>query len=237
MQATPDANSKTARLAAALFFCICIPLALWDQFYVPNKIFVAQDPVTTANNLLTHEFVFRTSILTHLAGILFFVYVIVLFSRIFEAVDNNLSRVMVGTVVALLPVVFLLEVLHLMALLVLKSEPRPTFDVSRQQEVAYFLLRIYRYGIGPGFGKLFLGLCFIPFGVLVVRSRFAPRIIGIFLVIGGVGYVLDCCFDILLQRADYFMIWSFLRFTTLAYLLAFLWFLIKGVRNVKPIGK
>jgi hypothetical protein len=227
--------SKTARLAAALFFFLCVPLALWDQFYVPQKIFVAQDPVATANNLLSNEFIFRTSIVTHLAGFLIFVMMVLLFHRIFRPVDKNLSRLMLISVLVQVPVVFVFEVFNFTALMILKSEPRLTFDVAQQQEAAYFLMRMSRYAVGAGMGKLFLGLCFIPFGMLVFRSGFAPRIIGILLIIGGVGYVADCCISILLQRTDYVMVRSFLMYTTVGYALALLWFLIKGVQEKKAV--
>ena len=115
--------------------------------------------------------------------------------------------------------------------MVLKSEARPTFDIAQQQEVAYFLMRMPRYATGAGMGKLFLGLCFIPFGMLVFRSGLAPRIIGILLIIGGVGYVADCSIAILLQRQDYVMIRPYLMVTTLCYALALLWFLVKGVQE------
>lgn len=220
---------RTARLAASLFFFLCFPLAFWD-LYVSRKIFVPQDPVATANNLLSNEFIFRTSIVTHLAGISIFVLMVLFFYRLFRTVDKHLARLMLFSVLALIPIVFVFEVFNFTALMILKSETRSTFDVAQQQEAAYFLLRIPRYGVGTGMGKLFLGLCFIPFGMLVFRSVFAPRIIGILLIIGGVGYVADCCTSILLQRADYLIMRSFLKYTTLAYILALLWFLIKGVR-------
>lgn len=235
MEATPDANRRTARIAACLFFFICIPLSLWDQFYVPQKIFVPQDPVATANNLLANEFIFRTSIISHLSGIVIFVLMVLLFSCVFRPVDKHLSRLMVISALAQLPIIFILEVFNFTALLILKSEVRPTFDSAQQQEAAYFLLRVYQYGAGPGIGKLFFGLCFIPFGMLVHRSGFTPRIIGILLIIGGAGYVADCCLSILLQRADYLIIRSLLKYTTLAYILALLWFLFKGVRDPQPV--
>ena len=137
---------------------------------------------------------------------------------------------MVVQVVAQLAVVFVFEVINFTALMVLKNEARSTFGVD-QQEAAYFLLRMHSYGVGVGMGKLFVGLSFIPFGMLVFRSGFAPRIIGILLIIGGVGYLADCCTSILLQRADYLTVRSFLMYTTLAYILALLWFLVKGVRD------
>ena len=233
MEATLRSDSRTARLAAALFFFVCVPLALWDQSYVPAKIFVPQDPIATINNLLSNEFIFRISMVSHLTGFLIFVFMIILFHRIFMPVDKNLSRLMLFSVLAQIPVVFICEVFNYAALMVLKSPARSTFDVLHQQEVAYFLLRIPRYATGAGMGKLFLGLCFIPFGMLVFRSGFAPRIIGILLIIGGVGYVADCCIAILLQRPDYIWVRSFLMYTTVGYALALLWFLIKGIQPHK----
>src|SRR5687768_6104667 len=53
-------NSKTARLAASVFF-LSLPLALWGLMYVPPRIFVPQDPIATTNNLLSTEFIFRTA--------------------------------------------------------------------------------------------------------------------------------------------------------------------------------
>lgn len=224
-------GSYITRLAAALFFFVCVPLALWDQSYVPGKIFVPQNPAVTASNLLSNEFIFRCSILTHIIGFLIFVYMIVLFYRIFRPVDKHLARLMLLSILAQIPVVFVFEILNYAALMVLKSDPRPTFDLAQQQEVAYFLLRMPRYATGAGMGKLFLGLCFIPFGMLSFKSGLAPRIIGVLLIIGGVGYVADCSIAILLQRADYIWVRSLLKYTTVAYALALLWFLIKGLQT------
>jgi hypothetical protein len=131
---------------------------------------------------------------------------------------------------AQIALVMVMEVCSYTALMILKSEARPTVGLAQQQEVAYFLLRMHGYGAGVGMGKLFIGLCFIPFGMLVMRSGFAPRVIGILLIIGGVGYLADCCTAVLLQRADYVVVRSYLMYTTLAYFFSLLWFLVKGVK-------
>jgi hypothetical protein len=242
MEATLTSNvltgtqaSRTARLAASQFFFLGMPLSLWGQSYVYSKIFVTQDPVATANNLLANEFIFRTSIVLHLADTLLFVWMMLMFYRLFTPVDKHLSRLMLAPLLAQIPVVMVLEILSFTALMILKSEARATFGVAQQQEAAYFLLRIHAYGAGIGMGKLLIGLCFIPFGMLVLRSGFAPKIIGVLLIIGGVGYVADCCTSVLLQRPDYLLVRSFLMYTTLAWILALLWFLIKGVRSPRPV--
>lgn len=231
MEVSHESNSRTIRIATALFFFICVPLSIWESNYVHAKIFVTQNPVATATNLLSNEFIFRTAIVSHLAGFMIFVFTLLLFYRIFRQVDVHLSQLMLFALLAQVPVVFVFEVINYAALMVLKSDARSTFDVAQQQEVAYFLLRLPRYATGAGMGKFFLGLCFIPFGMLVFRSGLAPRIIGMLLIIGGVGYVADCCIAVFLQRADYVMVRPYLMFTTVCYGLAFLWFLVKGVRE------
>ncbi|HMG92716.1 MAG TPA: DUF4386 domain-containing protein [Chryseolinea sp.] len=229
MEALLRSNSKTARLAASLFFFVCIPLFFWEDNYVRSKIFVAQDPIATANNLLSHEFVFRAATITHVAGTIIYVFMMMMFVRLFRPVDKHLSRLMIAPLLVQIPIVLILEVFNIAALMTLKSEARPSFDIGQQQEAAYFLLRMYRFGMGTG--KLFFGLSLIPFGMLVLKSGFTPRIIGILLIIGGVGYVGDFSIYVLLQRPDYVMVRSILMFTYLTYMLALLWFLIKGVRD------
>jgi hypothetical protein len=235
MEETYESNNRTARVAASLFFFLCIPLSIWGQMYVGGKIFVAQDPVATASNLLSNEFIFRASIICHLADTMFFVAMALLFYRVFKQVDNALARLMIIPILAQIPCVLIMELLNFTALMILKSDARQGFDIAQQQEGAYFLMRMHRYGAGIGIGKLFFGLYLIPFGMLVLRSGFTPRIIGVLLIIGGISYVADCCMSILMQRADYLMVRSFVMYTSIGYILALLWFLVKGVQDRKPI--
>lgn len=234
METPLNSKHNTARLAAAIFLLGCVPLSIWDQTYVSGKVFVALDPVATAENLLANEFIFRTAIVTHLAGMIGFAAMIFMFSRVFSPVDSHLARLMRVTVMVPVHAVFISEVMNFMALMVLKNDARPSFDVAQQQEVAYFLLRMSRYAVGPGFGKLFLGLCFIPFGMLVLRSGYTPRVVGILMLIGGIGYVGDFCISVLLQRADYIAVRQYSIFTTAFYIIAFIWLLVKGVNDTKP---
>lgn len=226
-------NNRTVRIAVSMFFFLSIPMSIWETSYVHSRIFVAQDPVATANNLLENESIFRTAIVSHLIGTFVFLFMILLFNRLLRHVDKQLALLMVIPIVAQVAIVFIFESLNYTALMTLKAEARATFDVTQQQEVAYFMLRAARYGYGAD--KIIFGLCFIPFGILVLRSGFAPKIIGILMIIGGVGYVVDSCLYILLQRADYLIIQTLKLYSSASYSLALLWFLVKGVRDQKPI--
>jgi hypothetical protein len=112
--------------------------------------------------------------------------------------------------------------------MILKSEVQFTFDEAQKQELSFLLLRIHRFGVGAS--QIFWGLCFIPFGMLAYKSGFIPRILAILLIISGIGYIMDSCTFILLQRPDYLMVQPFVRLTLMGFLLTMLWLLIKGVK-------
>ena len=228
VESTPSTNS-TVRIATSLFFFICVPMSIWESNFVHSKIFVPQDPIGTANNLLSYEFIFRTSIVTHIIGTSVFVLLVWLFYRVVRPVDKGLSQLMVIPILAQIPIVFVFEALNYTALMTLKSEARVTFDVVQQQEVAYLLLRLHRYAFAAN--KIIFGLFLIPLGILVFRSGFAPRFIGILILIGGIGYVADTCLYILLQREAYLTVRSLKLYSSACYSLGFLWLLVKGVRN------
>jgi hypothetical protein len=150
------------------------------------------------------------------------------FYKVFRPVDKHLAKLMIIPIVAQFAIVFVLETLNFSALMTLKAETRPGFDISQQQEAAYFLMRIHRYGFGAD--KVIFGLCFIPLGLLVFRSGFAPRLIGIFMLLGGVGYVVDTCLYLLLERGEYLTVQFIKLYSSIAYAIGLLWFLVKGVR-------
>ncbi len=224
----PQSNSSTIRIATALFFFVCVPLSLWET-NVQSKIFVPQDAVATAQNLIAHEFVFRTTLISHIIGTVVFILMVMLLYRIFKPVDDQLARLMIIPILLQFPIVFILEAVNFTALMTLKSEARTSFDVLQQQEAAYFLLRFHRFSFGAD--KIVFGLGFIPLGLLVIRSGIAPRIIGLLILIGGAGYVMDTFLYMLLPRTTYLTVQPLKLISSGLYSLGFLWFLVKGARN------
>jgi|GEM_PF-2273386 len=237
MESPLNAYRRTARLAALLFISVCFPAASWGLSYIPSKIFVSKDATATATNLLSYEFLFRTSIISHLVSTLAFVGMTLLFYRIFRAEDKQRSWMIVAPVLAQVPIVLVLELFRLTALMILKGGALMTLPMALKQEFAYLLLRMHGYGIA--LSQLLWGLFFLLFGLLAYRCRFIPTGIGVLLLISGFGYVADTAAFVLLQRPDYLAAWPFIRTTFLGGALSMLWFLLKGVQgqaaNEQPI--
>lgn len=233
MESTLNSDRKTARLAGAIFFLVCWPASSWNDNVVSPRIFTPGDPTATATKLLENEFLFRSGIVTQLIGVFAFVFLALLLYRVFSPVDKLLARLMVIPPVLQVGIVFLLEVLNIAAMMTLKSDSLLSLDVAQRQEVAYFLMRMFRYGMA--FGQLLWGLWMLSLGLLMYRTGYAPRIIGALTTMGGIGYVTEGFTYVLLQRPDFLALRSILGWIIMTgFASSMLWLVIKGVREPKP---
>jgi hypothetical protein len=79
--------------------------------------------------------------------------------------------------------------------------------------------------------EMFWGLWLLPFGRLVYKSGFIPRILGVFLIINGITYVIHCLTHLLLPEYQTLVFQISMPFWILGEISITLWLLIKGVRN------
>jgi hypothetical protein len=103
---------------------------------------------------------------------------------------------------------------------------------SADQSYALLTLFFDLHEYGITIASIFWGLWLFPMGYLVFKSNYIPKIIGILLMIGCFGYLIDS-FTFLL-----FPNWgvTISQFTFIGELLLPLWLLVKGV-NVKQWEK
>lgn len=92
---------------------------------------------------------------------------------------------------------------------------------------------LFRLGFVSGLiTQIFWGLWLLPLGYLVFKSGLLPRILGILLIIGGFGYLIDFFIFILFPNFDV----TVSQFAFIGELLFPLWLLVKGV-NVEQWEK
>ena len=89
-------------------------------------------------------------------------------------------------------------------------------------------VRLHSQGIV--INELFWGLWLFPFGVLVYQSRFLPRILGVWLLIGGLAYVVLSFTGILLPQYSG-KVFTYSQPAFFSELAIMLWFLIRGVNT------
>ena len=100
------------------------------------------------------------------------------------------------------------------------------------QRAAMAMLFLHLHHHGNLANEIFWGLWLLPFGLLVYRSRFIPRFLGVWLMINGFAYVAISFTGLLVPQ--YVNTVSTLAFPALTGELAImLWLLIKGAK-VQP---
>lgn len=226
---------NTARLAGILYL-LWIVLGLFGMFYVPSQINTKGDSATIAQNILSHEFLFRTSIMTDILTSTAWVFMVLVLYRLFKSVNEHQAKLLVTLVIVQIPTVFAMEALNIGSLMIFKGELLKTFEISQRLDLAILFHKMNGYGLLTQ--ELFWGLWLFPLGILVFRSSFLPRFLGIWLIINGLAYVALSFTDVLLpQFRD--MVFKIGLPGFLGEIAFMLWLLIKGARpqpvNSAPI--
>ena len=152
--------------------------------YVPSQIMALDDPATTAKNILSNEFLFRTGIIGDIISNTIFVFLALALYRLFKEVNGHQAKLMVALVIVQIPAVFIMEAFNITSLMLFKGEILKTFELTQRQDLAMLFLKMSNYT--TIILEMFWGLWLFPFGILVYRSGFIPRILGVFLILNGI---------------------------------------------------
>ena len=122
-----------------------------------------------------------------------------------------------------IPIAMLNEITHLGVLQLLSgADHLAAVDLDQLHAQMMVLLNMHEDGIL--IAQIFWGLWLFPFGYLVFKSGFLPKILGILLIIGCFGYLIDT-FGLFLFPG----FTPIAAFTSIGELLLPLWLLIKGI--------
>jgi hypothetical protein len=176
-----------AKRAGVLYLLFSI-IAIVTQFALPRFV-VPADPAATLRAIAAAESSYRVSILLNFATLIFHVLVVASLYELLKRVDAWYALLMV-MLVGVGVSVALANLLHRLVPLValggsdaLTAIPKPELDA-----LAFAALRLQ--GLASGVVLMFWGLWLFPFGILVYKSGFIPRIFGVLLLVAGIGYVM-----------------------------------------------
>jgi len=195
---------------------------------------VKNDAAATMEKLLHHEFLFRSGTVSQLLSSVVFLFLAMTFYRIFKSTHKYLAQLIVVFVLVQIPVIFLGEAFNIAALMIAKGEFMPSLSIAERQEMVYLFLRTYKVGII--ILMIFWGLWLIPLGQLVIKSSYLPKIIGVFLILGGAASMIEVLDYLLLSEqlsfiTDYtFIFYSSAELSTTA------WLLIKGIKTHSDVS-
>ena len=211
-----------ARIAGALYL-LMIPLGIMGILYVPSTLIVPGDAATTASNIMASESLFRLSIVCALIIPINQIFLVLVLHKLLKPVSKIHALLMVIFVLVGAPIAMLNEFNQFAALLLLSGADYLTV-FGADQLLAQMMLFLDLHGSGILIAGLFWGLWLFPMGYLVFKSGFLPRIIGILLMIGCFGYLIDSITIILIPSFN-----SIAQYASIGEVLLPLWLVIKGV--------
>src|ERR1041384_2627267 len=224
-------TKKAGRIAGAIYASMVF-VAPFSLLYVPNKLIVRGDATATAANILNHEIMFRLWIIGDLWMPVIFICLGVALYNLLSGVSKPWALLMLSFVLVSAAVGFLDTLNNIAADLLFRGADFLSV-IDKTQRDALGMLFIRLHSKGTFINELFWGLWLFPFGLLVYRSGFLPRWIGVWLMINCFGYV-ALCLIALLAPHYYGAAFRWGQPALFGELAIMLWLLIKGAKI--PLG-
>jgi hypothetical protein len=222
-----SSTKNPGRFAGLLYVLMSIP-GVFAMVYVPNKLIVDGNAAATASNIAAHEMLFRLGIAAQLISQAGFIFVVLALYGLLKGVNRRLASLMVTLVAVSIPIAFLNELNSIAALLLVRgADFLSILEKPQRDALAMLFLNLRFHGIVVD--EIFFGLWLIPLALLVYRSRFLPRFLGVWLAIGGFAWVILSLTGVLLPQY-YDKVSTYSQPASFGEVALMLWLVIKGAR-------
>jgi len=187
MERIAETSPRLKARIAGVFYLICGTAYSYADGSVRGKLVVYDNAASTAHNILAHEALFRLGFAADLIAVVCYIVVTLLLFDIFRPVNRSLSLLAAFFSLAGCIVQAVSSLLHLAPLVVLGGEQYlSAFNTEQLQALALMILKL-RAQAASIYMVCFGWYCLL-IGYLIFKSRFLPRILGVFMVIAGLAY-------------------------------------------------
>lgn len=172
---------RTARTTGLFYLGMCVT-AVFGYLTIRGQIFNPDDAAATLNHLIERETLARLGIAMELGTATFMALTGLWFYRLFRSVDAFMAVA-----------VMVLGAFNVLGLFGSTAFLATALNVALDPSLSGAATTQLMYVVSGNFWEVatvFAGLWLIPMGLLVLRSRWMPRLMGWLLITGGVGYVL-----------------------------------------------
>lgn len=228
-------DSRRARLLArvgGVLYLIIIALGAAGEAVVRGSIVVSGDAAATAANLRSMEGLWRLGVAGEVVLLACASALTLILYLLLRPVSRNLARAavyfnLVCIAVEAVAAVSLAATLHPLSSATYLNAFTP------EQIHALSMLSIRAHGVGFGIALIFFGVECVILGLLIYRSAYMPRVIGVLMQIAGVCYLVNSFAMLLSPRLSSLLFPMILMPALIAELALALWLLLKGVRSEK----
>ncbi|HSZ61603.1 MAG TPA: DUF4386 domain-containing protein [Terriglobales bacterium] len=214
----PYPKTRITSVVYLLYF-----VTVMSATFFMKGLVVSDDAAATANNILAHESLFRTSFAINLIATALYITVTALFYELFRPVNKNLALLaaffsLVGCAIQAVGYVCFLAPFTLLG----AAQYLSVFKLEQLQALVLTFLKLRSQA--EQIGLVFFGFFDLLIGCLILRSTFLPRILGALMALAGLGWMMFLSPPLGNNLAHYILPLGFL-----AEFLLMVWLLVKGV--------
>jgi hypothetical protein len=221
-------STKNPGRFAGLLYLLASIVGFFALGYVPDKLIVDGNAAATANNISASETLFRLGIVGELIGQAGFIFVALALYDLLKGVNRRHALLMVILIVVSVPIAFLNELNSFAALVLVRgADFLSIFEKPQRDALAMLFLNLHNYGFVVA--EIFWGLWLFPLAMLVYRSRFLPRFLGVWLALAGFAWIILSVTGILLPQYQG-KVSTYSQPAFFGEIALMLWLVIKGAR-------
>lgn len=219
-----------------LLYLVVVLTGVFCLAYVPGQL-AGPDAQTTLDNMVARQVLFRQGVAAFIVEQVAFLLLALVLYRSLNDVSRTAPALMLGFVVVGVPLALAAVSHRLQALsLLTDTDTAQLLSLEQRQQAAHAAMKAYRSGML--LVRVFWGLWLLPLGWLVLRSRRVPRLLGVLLVLGGLGYVLGVFAELLVPGYDDWWLAGYMTLpAALGEIGTCLWLLLFGLRAGGPRAK
>lgn len=219
-----------ARVAGVLYL-IVIAAGIIAQLFISDRIIVSDDAAGTAANIAAHENLFRLGFTLYIIEMTSQIAMTVFLYILLKPISRSISLLalvvgLAGCVIKILSRLFYITPLFVLG----GANYLSVFSADQRQALALLLLEVNDQAAGMALP--FFGFSTFLNGVLIFRSTFLPRALGVLSMLGGLGWLTYLYPPLGNQFLPYILVAALL-----GSMAQILWLLIMGVNTQKWLEK
>ena len=223
--------AKNARIVG-FWYLVLVFIGPWRLIIIPNKLFVHDDAAATAANIAAHQTLFQWGIFVDTWGGAVLVFLTLAFWRLFKDVDRYQAQLLVITGGIIPGAIYFLNTVNDAAALILVRGGSwlDAFTEAQRDALAYFFTRLHFQVVVSA--EVLWGIWLFPMGILILKSRWFPRVLGWWLFLDGATWIIASFANMFLPAyVDTIDTWSMpFQFGEIA---VTMWFLVMGAKEPK----
>jgi Domain of unknown function (DUF4386) len=222
---------RTGRITGALYATVIVT-GMFSLVYVPGQLHLTGNAEAVARSITSNQTLYRLGIVSWLVNSVAFLLLPLAFYRLFHAVHRQAAIVMVAFALISIPLSLIAAANQLDLLALLGGEP-PLQAIGVESRNAMMMQSLSAYDNAIFVAQLFWGLWLLPLGYLVLKSGMVPRVFGVLLMLGCMGYLVEEIGGLLYRGFGTTLLSQFVTLPAAAGEIGLgFWLLVRGIRQM-----